>query len=466
MDRSSGVFLWVFLVVRSLLRGLDNQDTLSELTTRLREMPSDLLEFFQRMLDSIDRNYQAQSARLFQLRLVEAADYSLMTLSFFDENDLNFALEMPSTPWSGEELSQWQERAMARIRARCMDLLEVKPCSPGESRLHVHFLHRTVRDFLMESDVQRILQTRLISSMRPETYFAAAFLAQVKMYNARQEFFSMYQDALSGVLASCFHLDHVLKEPCRRILDELDTTLVDKIKRNEILMVMGKWGKPNLADTLSKSLILQIALNNHLDRYIQDKVTSNVEALTPFDRSLLLRLLVNKMRRQWEAGRESALVQVSENGTIETWKRLQHNDVLLHDVEGLTMNIEQMKCRGEGSQLTSEQLVVALLEKGADPNACLSSVFLDDRSLCSAKQPYPTAWVHFLQNTLSTTKHLPQSYLTGLLQAFLEHGANQHAEYKSLNLFDIIQEACGKGAKKKLEAWLKTYNHSKSHFPT
>ena len=46
VDRAHGVFLWVFLVIRSLRRGLTNSDTISELQTRLRILPTDLEEYF------------------------------------------------------------------------------------------------------------------------------------------------------------------------------------------------------------------------------------------------------------------------------------------------------------------------------------------------------------------------------------------------------------------------------------
>lgn len=41
-ENSSGVFLWVRLVVESLLQGLENSDGLEELQARLDELPQDL----------------------------------------------------------------------------------------------------------------------------------------------------------------------------------------------------------------------------------------------------------------------------------------------------------------------------------------------------------------------------------------------------------------------------------------
>ena len=52
---AEGVFLWVYLVIKSLLRGLSNNDDISELQERLRNIPLDLKEFLKRMLDDIGK---------------------------------------------------------------------------------------------------------------------------------------------------------------------------------------------------------------------------------------------------------------------------------------------------------------------------------------------------------------------------------------------------------------------------
>ena len=48
--RAQGVFLWVFLVVRSLLQGLTNADRIIDLQKRLRSLPNDLVAYFRHML--------------------------------------------------------------------------------------------------------------------------------------------------------------------------------------------------------------------------------------------------------------------------------------------------------------------------------------------------------------------------------------------------------------------------------
>ena len=64
VDQAQGVFLWVFLVVRSLIRGLSNADSVSVSKKRLMNMPKDLEQYFDSMLGSIEPVYREDSSRM------------------------------------------------------------------------------------------------------------------------------------------------------------------------------------------------------------------------------------------------------------------------------------------------------------------------------------------------------------------------------------------------------------------
>src|SRR5579862_7286001 len=85
VDRAQGVFLWVYLVVRSLLNGLTNADSMKELQTRLRRLPTDLESFFKHMLDSVDSIYHSQAARTFQVALTATEPLPLLLYSYLDD---------------------------------------------------------------------------------------------------------------------------------------------------------------------------------------------------------------------------------------------------------------------------------------------------------------------------------------------------------------------------------------------
>lgn len=71
VDKASGVFLWVRLVVTSLLSGLTNNDHIVDLKRRVEELPEELEELYSYMLKRIDPFYLAQA-----LQLLHLAQYS------------------------------------------------------------------------------------------------------------------------------------------------------------------------------------------------------------------------------------------------------------------------------------------------------------------------------------------------------------------------------------------------------
>ena len=67
VERAQGVFLWVYLVVRSLLRGLTDDNTIALMQKRLNSIPVDLENYFKQMMNTIEDIYREQTARIFLL---------------------------------------------------------------------------------------------------------------------------------------------------------------------------------------------------------------------------------------------------------------------------------------------------------------------------------------------------------------------------------------------------------------
>lgn len=68
---AQGVFLWVRLVVRSLLEGLRNHDEINVLTERLHELKTDLEQLFQIMLQRVHYRYREGMSKMFQVLLCD-----------------------------------------------------------------------------------------------------------------------------------------------------------------------------------------------------------------------------------------------------------------------------------------------------------------------------------------------------------------------------------------------------------
>ena len=173
VKRASGVFLWVFLVVQSLRWGLCNSDTISELQDRLQILPTELEEFFQHILDSVEKVYHRQAARLYLMCLSTQGVLTTMTASFFDEKAPNFALTRGSYSWNQDEIERRTRGISQRILARGTDLIEVSKDD------QIEFLHRTVHDFLHLRDVQDLLIRRAGAGFDAHQYICNATLSQL-----------------------------------------------------------------------------------------------------------------------------------------------------------------------------------------------------------------------------------------------------------------------------------------------
>lgn len=198
-QRAQGVFLWVFLVVRSLLRGLTEHDDIPMLQKRLRQLPTDLEHYFQLMLDSVDSVYQEYTART--LLIVFEASQPLSMLAFwYLETDLekpDFVLKLDIKPLPDESVSECRTIVAARLNKWCRDLLEVlwSPTAGSFGDMaqlfKVDFLHRTVRDFLMTRNIQDALIERAGPEFNASLTTCRLYLALAKWLHPAR-----HQDAL------------------------------------------------------------------------------------------------------------------------------------------------------------------------------------------------------------------------------------------------------------------------------
>lgn len=156
-QRAQGVFLWVFLVTRSLRDGLVNGDTIHDLQRRLKALPTDLELFFKHMLDLVDPFYHQYMSRTFQMTINAKEPFQLLTYYAreSEDQDDNYVLEWPLDPdlALANPPSRLLEPCRRRINARCGGLL-------GFKKDRVEFLHRTVHDFLLTRPMQDYLEQK------------------------------------------------------------------------------------------------------------------------------------------------------------------------------------------------------------------------------------------------------------------------------------------------------------------
>jgi len=173
VERSAGVFLWVVLVVKSVIRGLQNGDRLDELTARLDEIPTELLELYQHLLHKVPQEYRAQSSEILQIFMAslpienKVRQHRLLAiqLAFTQQSETNaldnavFDPRLEHDPYSTiyQQLEQ-------RIQSRCCGILELstQPMRhPGlhiKNQLCIEFIHRSAAEFLQNKSVWEVIK--------------------------------------------------------------------------------------------------------------------------------------------------------------------------------------------------------------------------------------------------------------------------------------------------------------------
>jgi hypothetical protein len=125
LEKAHGVFLWVSLVVKLLVDGLEAGDSIEDLQAKLHSLPSDLRDLYRRMMADIPRAYWPQSVEIF--RCVQV--WSSFTDDDLDAATLYFAtrppLEVMDLAIEPDEVFSWYcQRMSARLQSRSCGLLE------------------------------------------------------------------------------------------------------------------------------------------------------------------------------------------------------------------------------------------------------------------------------------------------------------------------------------------------------
>ncbi|GAB1315626.1 hypothetical protein MFIFM68171_05836 [Madurella fahalii] len=152
-ERAQGVFLWVYLVTRQLKEGLVNHDTTSDLRKRLDNIPTDLEEFFKKIIGSVEPFYHDKMAGTLKMALAAEEPLPTAVYAFHDleYDDEDYYLKESHEYWMPSQFVEFEAPFHRRLNSRCKGLLEIH-------HKKVDFLHRTVRDFLRTAEMQLFVE--------------------------------------------------------------------------------------------------------------------------------------------------------------------------------------------------------------------------------------------------------------------------------------------------------------------
>jgi hypothetical protein len=227
ITKASGVFLWVHLVIASLIAGMSHGDRVSDLQRRLDFLPPDLETLYEKILDSLNPFYLEHAAQLFQLVQVSVDPPPLLVLFHADEEPSDVEPNQPILAMSPDEMSLRAETMRRRLNSQCKGLLEVGSSSKSLAFYRedtVQYLHRTVKDFVESEAVQDRLQSSLKTSFDPHFRLCVGTLAYLRALKPRVGL--LLTDTFWGCVQQCLysasriqpvHRGHIIT-----ILDELD----------------------------------------------------------------------------------------------------------------------------------------------------------------------------------------------------------------------------------------------------
>jgi NACHT domain len=210
---AEGVFLWVFLVVRSLLSGLTEMDGIIDLQRRLETIPNSLENYFDKMLSDIDPAMREQTAEVFQITLNATEKLPLMCYWLIQNETMNSVMEMePGSLPNTVAITRLAE-ALKWLDTYSLGLLTANGVD-GEFSQHsdleehqwlfefrVDFLHRTVADFLRTADMKKMLSKWSAESFSVDLQITKACLATIKSTPPTSSMFGEASRALQ-----CLHL--------------------------------------------------------------------------------------------------------------------------------------------------------------------------------------------------------------------------------------------------------------------
>ena len=287
VSKAQGVFLWVFLVVRSLITGLTNADRITDLRRRLSLLPSDLESYFAHILATIDKFYEQQTAQTFQIALHASEPQNIMTYVMLDEldEDRQFALNLDIREWQSDEIRPKTEGMETRINARGMGLLEVvrKKHLNGLGGDEVDFLHRTVRDFFRLKAPDEWIARRLPPSFNPDQLLYSAILAKVKTMNVKSQRGSEEMLRLvDDMMRYAYTLERNSETAPTILLDNLARTISQHINSSD--MLRHRKQKQRYYDRIRQlhASFLSLAVENDLRLYVAEKLDSSIRSEDPY----------------------------------------------------------------------------------------------------------------------------------------------------------------------------------------
>ncbi|KAF5967683.1 hypothetical protein FCOIX_11810 [Fusarium coicis] len=214
VDKAQGVFLWLHLATRSIIEGIENNDSDDMLFPRLKGLPGDLenlyIDLWQRM-NAKSPVYVETARRYFRYVLRNLGDTIpvgdgqgwahypqpwIIQIACAENFEIQEKILKKKVTVELPEILRGCEDTKASIQSRCAGLLEVRPVKAyphlferlGDNSNafgEVAFIHRTAHDFLTDTEAgQGILGYGSLSDLSTETQSLNGLICAVIVFTS------------------------------------------------------------------------------------------------------------------------------------------------------------------------------------------------------------------------------------------------------------------------------------------
>lgn len=165
IEKAEGVFLWLGIMIKDLIKGSNNGDSIDELRDRLRVTPSTIYGMYRRILGVLDKSYLDYAFKTFQILI--AAEWlgrgarsfrpTLLSLACVEDTSWVHITQFDRSYFSSTTFDSTCRELRTRLIARCSNLIELEnnEAEVEETIILQHcravdFIHRTAVEFLKE----------------------------------------------------------------------------------------------------------------------------------------------------------------------------------------------------------------------------------------------------------------------------------------------------------------------------
>ncbi|KAF4943648.1 hypothetical protein FGADI_13275 [Fusarium gaditjirri] len=172
-EMSQGVFLWAVLVTRSLIRGINNGDSESDIDRRLSSTPQDLMDLYRDIVKRFTTDhdiYQQSASMIFNLVLIlKGIPMPLFEAIVTTDGPLLDQIVVQGKGIHAQDLVTKGLRLVNTLEVGCAGLLEVRSSMKDNPpsfkskpllawlRKKITFIHRSAEDFLLDTEDGRKL---------------------------------------------------------------------------------------------------------------------------------------------------------------------------------------------------------------------------------------------------------------------------------------------------------------------